>query len=251
MREVEDDQSSDCKNDDRFDDDDNLSSFEGDDAESSTSGETHPKDCTIDDDDDTLTDDDNEYIEQPPKSKRKSTSDILFTTGLGFTAENQLDLIPVIKSAADKNQFSLSFNPNKDLYCLVFRWARKPPFHFAADVMSSNAIVAREAGLSSPFQICRLRGWILTQRSATSGHFNLQYKRFHECLTNAKFPHGHKALNINGMIRKVYQDLDTCVLPSNCPPVLPGTAKCNPSKTKTAVMSNAKKLKTSTSSENF
>jgi hypothetical protein len=249
--EVEDDQSSDSKNDDRFGDDDNLSSDEGGDAESSTSGETHPNDCTIDDDDDTTTDHDDECIEQPPKSKRKSTSDILFTTGLGFTSENQLDLMPVIKSAADKNEFSLSFNPDKNLYCLVFWWARKPPFHFAADTMNSNAAVAREAGLSSPFQICRLCGWILTRRSATSGHFNLQYKRFHECLTNAKFPHDHKALNINGMIQKVYQDLDTCVLPSNCPPVSPGTAKCNPSKTKTAIMAAAKKQKTSTASKNF
>jgi hypothetical protein len=92
--EVEDDQSSDSKNDDRFGDDDSLSSDEGDNVESSTSGETHPKDCTIDDDDDTTTDDDDEYIEQPPKSKRKSTSDILFTTGLGITSENQFTLCP-------------------------------------------------------------------------------------------------------------------------------------------------------------
>jgi hypothetical protein len=68
---------------------------------------------------------------------------------------------------------------------------------------------------------------------------------------NAKFPHGHKALNINGMIQKEYQDLDTYFLPSNCPPLLPGTAKCNPSKTKTAVMLAAKKRKISTASENF
>jgi hypothetical protein len=38
-------------------------------------------------DDDDNTDDDNKYVEQPPKSKRKSTQDILFTTGLGFTSE--------------------------------------------------------------------------------------------------------------------------------------------------------------------
>jgi hypothetical protein len=151
--EVEDDQSSNSKKDDRFGDDDNLSSDEGDDAESSTSSEIHPKDCTIDDDDDTTTDDDDKYIEQPPKSKRKSISDILFTTGLGFASENHLDIMPVIESAADRNEFSLSFNPDKDLYCLVFWWAQKPPFHFAADIMNSNAVVAREAaGLSSPFK---------------------------------------------------------------------------------------------------
>jgi hypothetical protein len=150
--EVGDDQSSDPKIDDRFSDDDYLPSDEGDDAESSISDETHPKDCTINDDDDTTTDDDDKYIEQPPKSKRKSTSDILFTTRLGFTSENQLDLVPVIESAANKNEFSLSFNPDKDLYCLVFWWAQKPPLHFAADIMNSNAVVAREAGLSSPFK---------------------------------------------------------------------------------------------------
>jgi hypothetical protein len=53
------------------------------------------------------------------------------------------------------------------------------------------------------------------------------------------------------MIQKVYHELDTCVLPSNSPPVLPGTAKCNPSKTKTAVMLAAKKRKTSTATTNF
>jgi hypothetical protein len=248
--EVEDDQSTDTKQDDRFGDVANLSSYEGDNVDSSTLGERHLNDSMIDDDNDT-TDDDKEYVEQPPKSKRKSTPDILFRTGLGFTSENQSNLLPVIKSAANKNEFSLSFNPDKDLYCLVFWWAWKPPFHFAADIMNLNAVVAREGGLSSPFQICQLRGWILTWQSATSGQFNLRYKRFHECLTNAKFPRGHKVLNITGMIQKVYQDLDTFVLPSNSPHVLPGTAKCNPSKTKTAVMSAAKKRKASTASENF
>jgi hypothetical protein len=51
----------------------------------------------IDDDDDT--DDDNEYVEQPPKTKRKSTPDILFTTELGSTSERNQPALACIDAA--------------------------------------------------------------------------------------------------------------------------------------------------------
>ena len=59
----------------------------------------------------------------------------------------------------------------------------------------------------------------MTRRAASADIFNIQYKRFHECLLQAKFPPGHKALNLNGMIQKVYERLDTSVLPPNLLPV--------------------------------
>jgi hypothetical protein len=174
-------------------------------------------------------DDDEDYVEIIPKSSKasrpKSTTNILFTTGLGFNAKKQSELRTVVESTASKDEFSQAFKPAKDLYCLVFRWARKPPYHLAADIMNSNAVVAREAGLSSPFHLCQLRGWIITRRNPKSSLFHIQYKRFHECLTNAKFPVGHKALNLNGMIQKVYTQLDTCVLPSPTSTDQPATTK--------------------------
>jgi hypothetical protein len=47
-------------------------------------------------DDDNDTDNDNKYVEQPPKSKRKSTPDILFTTGLDFTSERNQSALACI-----------------------------------------------------------------------------------------------------------------------------------------------------------
>jgi hypothetical protein len=81
--------------------------------------------------------------------------------------------------------------------------------------------------------------------------FHIQYKWFHECLTNAKFPAGHKALNLNGMIQKVYQALDTCVLPSPAPIDQSVTTKTKANKSKGNIQSAAKKRKNSTASSNF
>jgi hypothetical protein len=117
--------------------------------------------------------------------------------------------------------------------------------------MNSNAVVAREAGLSSPFHLCQLRGWIITRRNLKSSLFHIQYKQFHECLTNAKFPVGHKALNLNGMIQKVYKQLDTCVLPSPTSTDQPATTKKKSPKAKGKVQSASKKRKISTASRNF
>jgi hypothetical protein len=134
--------------------------------------------------------DDEDYVDSISKSSKtspRSTTDILFTTGLGFTAEKQSELRTLVESAASKDEFSQAFKPNKDLYCLVFWWARKPPYHFAADILNSNAVVACEAGLSLPFYLCQLYGWILIRHNSDSSRFHIQCKRFQECLTNAKF----------------------------------------------------------------
>ncbi len=57
----------------------------------------------------------------------------------------------------------------------------------------------------------------------------------------AKFPNGHKALNLNGMIQKVYERLDTCVLPSVVPKSLEAKRKSIQSPHKN--VSSAKKRK--------
>ncbi len=95
----------------------------------------------------------------PPSNKHtKRNANILFTNGLGFSADNQSQLQTVIESARNKNDFSLAFEPDPSLFCLVYRWAHRPPYNFAADVLNSNSVVAREVGLSSPFDLCKLRG---------------------------------------------------------------------------------------------
>jgi hypothetical protein len=128
-------------------------------AHSLSSNETPDKDKTTQsndtyddnvDDDDT---DDEEYVGSS-KTSPKSRTNILFTTGLGVTTEKQSELRTVVESTASKDEFSQAFKPDKDLYCLVFWWARKPPYHFAADILNYNAFVAREAGLTSPFHLC-------------------------------------------------------------------------------------------------
>jgi hypothetical protein len=61
-------------------------------------------------------DDDEDYVEIIPKSSKasclKSTTDIVFTTGLGFNAEKQSELRTVVESAASKDEFSQAFKPD-------------------------------------------------------------------------------------------------------------------------------------------
>jgi hypothetical protein len=225
-------------------------------AHSISSNETPVKDKTTqpnnrDDDSDDDDDTDGEEYAGSSKTSPKSWTHILFTTGLGVTTEKQSELRTVVESAASKDEFSQAFKPGKDLYCLVFWWARKPPHHFAADILNYNAVVAREADLTWPFHLCQVRGWILTCGNSNSNVFHIQYKRFHECLTNAKLPADHKALNLNGMIQKVYQELDTCVLPSPAPIDQSVTTKTKANKSKGNIQSAAKKRKKSTASSNF
>jgi hypothetical protein len=54
-------------------------------------------------DDEDNTDDDNEYVQQPPKSKWKSTPDILFTTGSGFTSERNQSVLACIDAHDGEN----------------------------------------------------------------------------------------------------------------------------------------------------
>ncbi len=193
---------------------------------------------------------DEDYVDLPAKQNRKSsnTTPIMFTNGLGLSADNLSQLKSVIETAKSKKAFSQTFEPDPSLFCLVYRWAHKPPYNFAADVLNSNSVVAREVGLSSPFDLCNLRGWILTRRSASANEFHIQYKRFEECLLQAKFPNGHKALNLNGMIQKVYERLDTCVLPSVLPKSLASQRKSIKSNKN---ISSAKKRKNVKASAEF
>jgi hypothetical protein len=72
------------------------------------------------DDDHDNSDHDDSVNELLPQNKRKSSPSILFSTGLGFSADKQSELRTVVKSAADKEQFSAAFEPDMDLYCLIF-----------------------------------------------------------------------------------------------------------------------------------
>ena len=86
----------------------------------------------------------------------------MFTTGLGFSTADKSRLRAVVESALSKNTFSGTFDPNPSLIGLIIRWASRPAANFAADIFNSNFVVAREMGLDSAFQLCHLRGWILT-----------------------------------------------------------------------------------------
>jgi hypothetical protein len=65
---------------------------------------------------------------------------------------------------------------------------------------------------------------------------------------NAKFPPGHKALNLNGMIQKVYKELHTCVLPYSLIPEELASKKSTSSKSKKTVVLEAKRRKSATAS---
>jgi hypothetical protein len=188
--------------------------------------------------------DDEDYMELIASKQKSSKSNpfILFTNGLGFSANNKSQLSTVIESESSKKDFCLAFQPDPSLFCLVYRWARKPAYNFAADVLNSNLVVAREIGLSSPFDLCKLRGWILTRRAASTDQFHIEYKRFHECLLRAQFPPGHKALNLKAIIQSVYERLDTSVLPTVLPSVLPATKPkaIKPNKKPKAIKPNKK-----------
>jgi hypothetical protein len=136
------------------DDDDDDSDNKDDDVEDNE-----------DDDDD---DDDPDYAVVSSKKGKKSISQpLLFTNGLGFSANNQSKLSTVVESVASKKEFSLHCKPDVSLFCLVYWWARRTAFNFAADVLNSNLVVAREIGFVSPFDLCNLRGWVLTRRGST------------------------------------------------------------------------------------
>jgi hypothetical protein len=170
-----------------------------DDAVSSSSGES-----------------DEDYVEVTNEWNTKN-SNFLFTNGLGCSVENRSNLKTIVESAASKKEIVSAHEPEPELFCLVYRWARKAPYHFAADVINSLAVVAHELGLSSPFDLCNLRGWLLTRRSDKQDKFHIEYKRLQVCLNQANFPPGHKALNIKGVIEAVYKRLKTAVFPSAFP----------------------------------
>ncbi len=98
---------------------------------------------------------DEDFVDVPANKHRKSSTitSIMFTNGLGLSAENLSQLKSVTETAQSKRDFSLAFEPDPSLFCLVYRWAHKPPYNFAANVLNSNSVVARKVGLSSPFDL--------------------------------------------------------------------------------------------------
>jgi hypothetical protein len=194
-------------------------------------------------------DGDYEDDEESVKKKKKQKVDILFTTAVGLSVDNKAELHAVIETAASKRQFCADFMPHKNLHCLVVRWARKSAFNFAADIFNSNAIVAKEVKLSSPFDLCHIRGWCVTLKGQT---FIIQYKRFLECLT--QLPEGHLCRNLNAIIDSVYLHVSSKVLPTLTAaagtPVVPPNKNDMDNK-QTKPLSSAKKRKNGMASNEF
>ena len=182
---------------------------------------------------------DDDYIEPPGKEKKSSTNPgCLFTNGIGFMSDDRSQLKTVVESAAAKKIVSDDWQSDPSMFGLIIRWAHKPSFNFAADVMNSNFVVSREIAVQSPFDLCRLRGWILTRsRSLNKGKkYHLEYKRFHACLAEAGFPPGHHALKLKGVITALYRKLETTVLPLF--PTPPPIAVTQPEETTTTEQSD-------------
>jgi hypothetical protein len=199
---------------------------------------------------DTEDDEDDEDYVLDERKKSPSNPLCLFTTGLGFSADDKREMKAVIESAASKNKFCATFTADSTLLCLVYRWARKPSFNFAADILNSIHVVARSVGLESAFQLCYLRGWIVTRRSSTSSFPHIEYKRFHECLKKADFPPNHRALHLNGIVQSAYDSFGTSVLPLPAPAVAP-IKKRQSTKSPAKPLSRAKKRKSVLASPHF
>ena len=120
------------------------------------------------------------------------------------------------RPGAAKKIVSDNWQSGPSMFGLIIRWAQhKPSFNFAADVMNFNFFVSRKIAVSSPYDLCRLCGWILTQSCKSNpGKFNLEDKQFHACLEETGFLPGHHALELKGVISALYQKFETTVLPS-------------------------------------
>jgi hypothetical protein len=213
----------------------------------------------LDDDDDDDDDEDEDHVD-PATNKRKSRSGPLcvFTTGLGFSAVDKSQLRGVVESASSKKQFSGGFKPSQQLSNLIIRWGRKPSYNFSGDILNSCFVVAHEMGLDSAFQLCNLRGWIVTMptlRDQSKAPFLIQHKRFHACLKNADLPPDHRGLHLLGIIKSAHDILQTSVLPptEDSEVASPETEKRQSTKlaTKTKPLSAANQRKSARSSAHF
>jgi hypothetical protein len=139
---------------------------------------------------------DEDCVDPPPQKKKKSSNPgCLFTNGCSFWSDDRSQLKTVVESAASKKKVGDDWRCDPTMFGLILRWAHKPSFNFAADVMNSNFVVACEIKLESAFDLCRLRGWILTRlRKPKEASFCLEHKRIHVCLLEAGFPPNHHAL---------------------------------------------------------
>jgi hypothetical protein len=68
----------------------------------------------------------------------------------------------VVELAAAQKKVRNLWRPDPSACGLIIRWAHKPSCNFAADVMNANFVFAIKIHLESPFDLCRLRGLILT-----------------------------------------------------------------------------------------
>jgi hypothetical protein len=205
-----------------------------------------------DEDEDDEDEDDEDYIDLDANERKSRTNPLcLFTTGLGFSVDDKSRLKAVIESAASKNKFCDTFVPHPSLFGLVYRWARRPAYNFAADVLNSNHVVAREVGFSSAFQLCNLRGWILTRHLRSKVPFLISYKRFHECLKQGNFPPDHRALHLLGIVQSAYDSLETSVLPAIPSASAMKAAKTDSTKSESKSLSAAKKRKSVRASPAF
>jgi hypothetical protein len=199
------------------------------------------------------TDDDEDDEDCVLDERKKSQSDplCLFTAGLGFSAEDKTVMTAVIESARSKNKFCASFTADPTLLCLVHRWARKPLFNVAADILNSNHVVARGIGFESAFQPRHLRGWMVSFWSTTGSFPVIEHKRFHECLKKAALPPNHRALHINGIVQSACDGFETSVLPLIAPAAVAPIKKHQSTKSPAKPLSRAKKRKSVLASPQF
>jgi hypothetical protein len=147
--------------------------------------------------------DEEDCVDPAPRKKKKSSDPgCLFTDGCGFWSHDRSQLKTVVELAASKKKVGDDWQCDPTVFGLILRWDHKPSFNFAADVMNSNFVVAREINLESAFDLCRLRGWILTRlRNPKEASFCLEHsKRIHACLKEAGFSPNHHALQLKEVI---------------------------------------------------
>jgi hypothetical protein len=173
---------------------------------------------------------DEDHVDPPPRKKKKSSNPgCHFANGCGFWPDDRSQLKTVVESAASKKKVGDNWRCDPTMFGLIVGWAHKPSFNFAADVMNSNSVVAREIKLESAFDLCRLRGWILTRlRNPKEASFCLEHKRIHVCLKETGFPPNHHALQLKGVIQAHHQNLETAVLPSTPKKPPPATVITQP-----------------------
>jgi hypothetical protein len=168
-------------------------------------------------------DEDHGGAEPPAKERKSSDPCCLFTTGLGFSSPDDKSWLRiVVELAVSKTKISDVWHPDPSMQGVIIRWARKSPCNFAANVINSNFVVAREIAFNSPFDpSCSLQSWVLTRGRGLKGKFHVECKSRLECLQNANLTPNLRALDVKVTIKAVFQNLETPVLPLDLTPPPP------------------------------